>query len=245
MIGPISNVHFRVQMQHHHQTEEISRDPPGENISFKTRMLETGAEMIQKFNPMKSICTHFVGVHSYANQPHRQVVAHHFCSHLNEEVNQCVIYDSNEQNAKLIGIEYIISERLFQTLPQEEKKLWHSHEYEIKSGLLSCPLLPTKLENQVMQDLINTYGKTIHTWQYDKDALPIGEPRLMMSLLDQENMDLDVLRRRDLDAGLEAKEIALSRQDLHAAHPRDENSDWWLTHDKCPVFDVVDKTIEK
>ena len=69
----------------------------------------------------------------------RQVIAHHYCQHLNEEVHQCVIFDKNEPNARLIGIEYIISDRLFQKLPDEEKVFWHSHNYEVKSGLLTAP----------------------------------------------------------------------------------------------------------
>ena len=36
--------------------------------------------------------------------------------------------------ARLIGVEYIITEKLFRTLDDEEKKLWHSHKYEIESG---------------------------------------------------------------------------------------------------------------
>jgi len=59
-----------------------------------------------------------------------QVEAHHYCSMLNEEVRQCIIYDSGDKNARLIGIEYIISRRLFESLPEEEKKMWHSHTYE-------------------------------------------------------------------------------------------------------------------
>lgn len=31
--------------------------------------------------------------------------------------------------ARLIGVEYIISERLFRELPQDEKKYWHSHRF--------------------------------------------------------------------------------------------------------------------
>jgi len=29
--------------------------------------------------------------------------------------------------ARLLGVEYIISERLFREQPEEEKKYWHSH----------------------------------------------------------------------------------------------------------------------
>ena len=33
--------------------------------------------------------------------------------------------------AGLIGIEYMISTSLWETLPEEEKKYWHSHKYEV------------------------------------------------------------------------------------------------------------------
>lgn len=46
-------------------------------------------------------------------------------------MRQCIIYDSNKADAKLIGIEYIISRKLFDTLPPEERKYWHSHEFEV------------------------------------------------------------------------------------------------------------------
>ena len=69
--------------------------------------------------------------------------AHHYCSCTNDEVRQCVIYDSADSNARLIGIEYIISRRLFESLPEEEKKLWHSHTYEV------CPSpMPEKIALQ-------------------------------------------------------------------------------------------------
>jgi hypothetical protein len=55
----------------------------------------------------------------------------HIFSHLNEDVRQCVIYDSPDQHGRLIGVEYIISAKLFEQLPPEEKKYWHSHAYEV------------------------------------------------------------------------------------------------------------------
>lgn len=64
--------------------------------------------------------------------------AHHYVTVLNEDVMQAVIYDGNTKNARLMGVEYIISERLFKTLPPEEK----SHQYEVKSGSLVAPGTP-------------------------------------------------------------------------------------------------------
>ena len=38
--------------------------------------------------------------------------AHHFCKHVSEDFHQCIIFDSGEPDAKLIGIEYIASEKV-------------------------------------------------------------------------------------------------------------------------------------
>ena len=35
------------------------------------------------------------------------------------------------KEANLIGIEYIVSERVFDSLPEAEKPYWHPHNYEV------------------------------------------------------------------------------------------------------------------
>jgi len=93
--------------------------------------------------------------------------------------------DSDQPNARLIGIEYIVSERIFETLPEEEKRFWHSHAYEVSSGALIAPRVPGVAELGDMQKLAGTYGKTWHTWQIDRgDALPLGEQHEVIWLLD-------------------------------------------------------------
>jgi hypothetical protein len=42
-----------------------------------------------------------------------------------EDVIQYVIFDGNEESAKLMGVEYIVSRGLFEKLTAEEKHLWH------------------------------------------------------------------------------------------------------------------------
>jgi hypothetical protein len=54
-------------------------------------------------------------------------------SPLGEGVTPCVIYDSDQKDARLIGIGYLISAPLFAALPEEEKKRWHSHAHEVES----------------------------------------------------------------------------------------------------------------
>ena len=118
----------------------------------------------------------------YAYDMTRQVEAQHYCAHQNEEMRQCLIYDSPNADARLIGLEYVVSENLFLTLPDEEKPLWHSYEYEVKSGLLFMPGVPGPIERQDMEKVVKTYGKVFHFWQVDKgDNLPLGLPQVMMA----------------------------------------------------------------
>lgn len=110
------------------------------------------------------------------------------------DVRQCLIYDTPEPNARLIGVEYMISVTLYKTLDEEERKLWHSHVFEVKSGMLIMPgpsALPTSIweeaETKEMEDVVGLYGKTYHFWQVDRgDKLPLGQPQLMMSFTEKE-----------------------------------------------------------
>lgn len=52
------------------------------------------------------------------------------------QVRQCLIYDAPTNPARLIGVEYMITPRLYETLDKEERKLWHSHDFEV--GILNC-----------------------------------------------------------------------------------------------------------
>jgi hypothetical protein len=150
------------------------------------------------FPPVGDIHAHVCGIHFYNGDLSRQVIAEHYCAHLSEEVLQCIIYDSNKPGARLIGIEYIVSAKIFESLPAEEKKLWHSHNYEVKSGVLTAPGMADAAEKDLMKVLIGTYGKTWHTWQVDRgDKLPMGIPQLMMGFTAHGQAKAKMIAERD------------------------------------------------
>jgi hypothetical protein len=112
-------------------------------------------------------------------------------------MRQCLIYDSPEKNARLIGVEYMVTPRIYETLPESERKLWHSHEYEVKSGILIMPctskVTPAavwdKAETTEMEQVLPLYGKTYHMWQIDRgDKVPLGAPQLMASFTSDEDV---------------------------------------------------------
>ncbi|EAU36951.1 conserved hypothetical protein [Aspergillus terreus NIH2624] len=220
---------------------------PGDPRTAKSRVLEGGASMVQDFTPTQQICAHLNAFHVYADDPTRCVEANHYCAHVTEgkilpHLRQCLLYDSTKPNARLLGVEYMITPRLFQTLPPEERKLWHTHEYEVKSGMLIMPapaLVPDAAwdaaETAEMRDIIPLYGKTYHFWQVDRgDQVPLGPPQLMGSFTSDERVrmahpgGLDGLcQERNERFGTDHRVKAEKRRDIESPETHPDADAMW------------------
>ncbi|KAF2276349.1 DUF1264-domain-containing protein [Westerdykella ornata] len=213
----------------------VTNKAVGEPESLTNKTLETGASAVQNLAPVERICAHLNAFHVYADDLGRLVEANHYCAHLNDEIRQCIIYDSATLPARIIGIEYMITSRLYETLDAEEQKLWHSHVFEVKSGMLIMPkpkAVPDAVwevaENKEMEEVIHLYGKVYHLWQTDRgDKLPLGPPKLMMSYTRADQMpDFEkVIGERDKKFGSDWRRKKEVRE--HIETPKiHENADW-------------------
>ena len=72
------------------------------------------------------------------------------------------------------------------------------------------------------------YGKTIHTWQVDRDPLPLGPPSLMMSLTSDAQLLAGELEAKDRVTGVVTAELKARRADLEY-RPRAAGVDQWET----------------
>lgn len=189
--------------------------PPGGRRSGETRLLQAGAMLLQSRSPVAAMNVYLNGFHFAADDLGQQMEAHHYCAQVTEDFMQCVIFDGNRRDARLIGVEYIISERLFEGLPDDEKRLWHSHHYEVKSGTLVAAGIPERVERELMKKVIRTYGKTWHTWDTNEHALPIGIPRLMMAFTGDGQVHEDMVAARDERFGVSTEQ----RRRLRAGIP--------------------------
>lgn len=193
-----------------------------------------------EFKPLHNICEFLHALHIYTDEARhnvaRYVESNHFCAHARKDLRQCLIYDSPEKDARLIGIEYMIPEHVYRTLPDDEKKLWHSHDFEVKSGMLVLPKPAgadpeewEKAETEAMKEIIGLYGKTWHFWQVDRgDPLPLGQPVLMGSLTDLKQVDLaSALLRRDQAFGVDYKKKASQRAAIEAPRIDPNANSWW------------------
>lgn len=173
-------------------------ESPGNPEFAKTKVLESGSAVLQNKAPIDAINVYMDGFHFYSGNMAAQMEAHHYCSVVNEDLTQCIIFDGNDKASKLMGVEYIVSRNAFQTLPAEERKLWHSHSYEVESGELIAPGIPKAAEHAFMQKIASTYGKTWHTWNTDQGrTLPTGHPLLMMGFTEDGQIHQDMLTDRD------------------------------------------------
>jgi len=234
MSEPQTNKYSHSHSHTHAQNNANANLPEQRDKPLGCQAYEAGGELLQNFAPVNQIGQHVCGMHFYAHDGTRVVPAHHYCAHVTEDMHQCVIYDSAEKNAKLIGVEYIITKRMYDALPPDEKKYWHSHTYEVKSGSLFMPFLSTipqavadRVEYKEMQHLVNTYGKTWHLWQVDRgDQLPMGPAQLMMAFTEDFPLPTQHIKRIEKEHGIDVGRKAQYRKDIQF-EPPDPNANVW------------------
>ncbi len=170
---------------------------------------------------MSNFDVYVVGFHCAKQEPSMQMEAHHYCQLVNQDFLQCIIFDGNTKDANLIGIEYILSDVLFDRLSEEEKEYWHPHNYEILSGQLVAPGIPDVAEKELMRMLVNSYGKTWHTWhtgRHDREdegeRLPTGEATLMWSFNRDGESDPRMKQHRNTAMQIDIERKRRERQDL-------------------------------
>lgn len=194
--------------------------PAGRPEGPRFTALTLGAKVLQSTPPLRGFDAYLVGFHPAKDEPDMQMEAHHYCKVVNDDLIQCVLFDGNTAEANLIGIEYIVSGDPFATLPEEEKDLWHPHNYEVFSGQLIAPGLPAVAEQQLMTELVNSYGKTWHTWHTGRhdtgggDELPLGAPMLMWSFNRDGEGDPALESHRAAAFGIDPAEVRRRRQEL-------------------------------
>ena len=123
----------------------------------------------------------------------------------------------------------MVPKEVYDSFDADEQKLWHSHEYEVKSGMLILPKPADKTDEeweaaelQAMEEIIHLYGKTWHFWQIDAGhRFPLGQPLLMGAATSEEQLDLnEALAKRNATFNVHHEQKAEARKGLqpHQTH---------------------------
>lgn len=105
----------------------------------------------------------------------------HFCKPHDRVMMVCQLYDSNSVNATLIGIEYIIPQAQYDSLPNRDKPFWHAHREELKPERAD-PMMPELSPEQAQAEMVKmlpTWDKVIITW-IPSDDLPSFPPQVQL-----------------------------------------------------------------
>ncbi|KIX94129.1 uncharacterized protein Z520_10155 [Fonsecaea multimorphosa CBS 102226] len=215
---------------------------------FKSWLLYLGIQthvrgtLEPEMKPLHNICEYLHALHIYTDEARRgevrTVSAHHFCSHVSKDLRQCLIYDSCKPGARLIGVEFMIPKARYEALDPQEQKYWHSHEFEVKSGMLVLPYPEShrrrkdkwdELETKAMEEVVTLYGKLYHFWQVDKgDELPLGPPTLMGSLTESKQLDVDAaMKDRNEELGIDQPGKRKLREHIDLPGVSENADSWW------------------
>ena len=168
------------------------------------------------------------GFHFLSGDTSAEISANHWCAIVSNDFLQCVVYNTATTPVRLAGIEYIISPTAFESLDSEERQLWHSHSYEVTSGFLIEPNMPSTVDHAIMEVLVGTYGKTFHTWRYDQgnSSIPLGIPEIVMGYTGNSQITPDFVTKRDALFGVNTTTIRESRADIVAPKVIDGADSW-------------------
>lgn len=119
---------------------------------------------------------HITAIRHVFDDPSLRV--HHYCKMSDRIFLVCQLYDSESQNATLIGMEYIITHEQYNSLPDREKPNWHYHKIEFAPNRADpkFPELNAQQTQSEMMKAMDTYGKVIITWN-PNDNLPAFPPQ--------------------------------------------------------------------
>ena len=103
----------------------------------------------------------------------------HYCTPHHNIMAVCSLFDTNQKNATLIGIEYMITSQDYTKLPEREKPYWHYHVTEFAPNRADphFPMLSAQDEKKVLKMIADSYGKVILTWN-PNDKLPAFPPQV-------------------------------------------------------------------
>lgn len=103
----------------------------------------------------------------------------HYCTPHYKIMAVCQLYDTNQSNATLIGIEYMLTPADYNKLPEREKPYWHYHVTEFAPNRADphFPMLSAEDEKKVLKMIEDSYGKVILTWN-PNDELPAFPPQI-------------------------------------------------------------------
>lgn len=107
---------------------------------------------------------------------------HHYCKGVSDQILQCLLFESTDPKAKLVGIEYFVAKDLTRKLPPIQwHRYFHDHRVEIATGRVKVLDMPEEQAAKVAEAAMETDGVIYHLWQHGQE-FPDGTVTFPQSL---------------------------------------------------------------
>ncbi|HET6674216.1 MAG TPA: DUF1264 domain-containing protein [Nitrospiraceae bacterium] len=91
---------------------------------------------------------------------------HHYCKGISDQILQCLLFESTDPKAALVGIEYFVSKDLSRKLPPIQwHRYFHDHKVEIATGRVQVLDMPEEQAKAVAEAASKTDGVIYQLWQ--------------------------------------------------------------------------------
>lgn len=91
---------------------------------------------------------------------------HHYCKGISDQILQCLLFDSTDAKAKLLGVEYFVAKDLSRKLsPIQWHRYFHDHKVEIATGRVQVLDMPDDQAKKVAEAASATDGVIYQLWQ--------------------------------------------------------------------------------
>lgn len=133
------------------------------------------AEPIVEETPQNGFDLHVDAKH-YVKES--RVPVHHWCKNINEELIECLLFDSDNPNANLVGIETIVANDVWNEFTESQKEEWHDHAIEIFEAEATLPDTPQEEAAKIVEFLKGTHGRVVYIWDFPEEKYPVTMPFL-------------------------------------------------------------------
>ena len=107
---------------------------------------------------------------------------HHYCKSISDKILQCLLFESTDPKAPLVGVEYFVAKDLTRKLPAIQwHRHFHDHKVEIATGRVQVLDMPAEQATKVAEAAAGTDGVIYHLWQHGQE-FPDGTVSFPQSL---------------------------------------------------------------
>jgi len=133
-------------------------------------------------SPAQGFTLH-IDAQKHFGDAHPNEIAHHWCkSGVNGLFAECLIFDSDAPNARLVEVETIVAPQVYKAMPKSEQAYWHWHKVEIPKVNAKLPGMTPAQAKKTVAAISPTYGKVWMLWdpQSTQNSWPTGTPRIVV-----------------------------------------------------------------